>query len=84
MNPIDGAELKLRTYILENYLFSDDPDELDNADSFLDNGIIDSMGILELIHFLEEEFAIKVKTEEMIPENLDSIDNLITFLQSRG
>jgi len=74
---------KLRNFILENYLFTDDPSALDNDDSFLDSGIIDSTGILELIFFLEEEFAVKVEDEEMVPRNLDSVTNVIAFLQSK-
>ena len=50
-------EQKIRNYILENYLFTDDQSELDNDDSFLDKGIIDSTGILEIISFLEEGLA---------------------------
>ena len=71
---------KIRRNILENYLFTDDPAALNDADSFLEKGIIDSTGILELIYFMEDEFGIKVQDEEMVPENLDSVDNLIAFV----
>ena len=74
---------KLRLYILENFLFTDDQSELDDDDSFMDKGIIDSTGILELIFFLEEEFSVKVEDEEMIPDNLDSINKVIKFLDSK-
>jgi len=53
------SEELLRTFILENYLFTDDQSKLSNADSFLDNGIMDSMGILELIYFLEDELSMR-------------------------
>jgi len=75
-----SMEEVLRTYILENYLFSDDPSELSNSDSFLEQGILDSTGIMELISFVEEHCAITIEDEEMVPENLDSIDNLIKFI----
>ncbi|MCB1692862.1 MAG: acyl carrier protein [Pseudomonadales bacterium] len=71
---------KLRSLILENYLFTDDESELEDEVSFLDTGILDSMGIMEVIAFLNEEFDIEVAEEEMIPENLDSIDNLLEYL----
>ncbi len=71
---------KVRNYILENYLFTDDASALSDSDSFLDKGIIDSTGILEVIYFLEEEFGVSVDDEEMIPENLDSVDNIVVFL----
>lgn len=75
---------KLRIYILENYLFSNDQSALADDDSFLDKGIIDSTGILEVIYFLEEEFGIKVEDEEMVPENLDSISNLARYIESKS
>lgn len=70
----------LRSYILENYLFTDDPSALNDGDSFLEKGIIDSTGIMEVIFFLEDELSVTVEDEEMIPENLDSVDNLVAFV----
>jgi acyl carrier protein len=75
---------KLRNFILENYLFTDDQSQLDDTASFLQSGIIDSTGILELIFFLEEECGIKVSDEEMIPDNLDSVDNVLKFVASKN
>lgn len=65
-------------------MFTDDDGALKNNDSFLDMGIIDSTGILEVIFFLEESFGIKVEDEEMVPENLDSIDNLVAFIARKS
>lgn len=73
----------LRNYILENYLFSDDQSLLNDDDSFLEKQIIDSTGIMEVVFFLEEAFGVQVSDEEMIPENLDSIDNLVAFVASK-
>lgn len=78
-----SAEQKVRDYMLENYLFTDDQSALNNDDSFLDKGIIDSTGILEVIYFLEEEFSIKVEDEEMVPENFDSVNNIAKYIQSK-
>ena len=75
---------KLRLYILENFLFTDDQSELNNEDSFMDQGIIDSTAILELIFFMEEEFSVKVETEEMTPDNLDSINKVTRFIESKS
>ena len=74
---------KLKNYILENYLFTDDQSALNDSDSFMEQGIIDSTGIMEVVFFLEEEFDIQVQDEEIIPENLDSIDNLVAFVEKR-
>ena len=79
-----SVEEKVRNYILENYLFTEDQSELNNEDSFLDKGIIDSTGILEVIFFLEEEFGISVDDDEMIPENLDSVNNIVKYISSKS
>ena len=74
---------KLREYIFDNFLFTEDENALANDDSFMEKGIIDSTGILEVITFIEEDFGITVKDEELIPENLDSINNLSAFIQRK-
>lgn len=79
-----SVEAKLRSYILENYLFTDDESQLNNADSFMEKGILDSTGIMEVIFFIEEEFSVQVADEEMVPENLDSIDNLVAFIGKKS
>ena len=56
---------------------------MNGQDSFLDQGIIDSTGVLELVTFLEERFAIKIADNELVPQNLDSIDNLVRFIEHK-
>ena len=73
---------KIRQFIVENFLFGEDNGLKDDT-SFLDEGIIDSTGILELVRFLEEEFSISVEDEELIPENLDSIMNVVAYLERK-
>ena len=73
---------KIRAFIIENFLFGND-DGLNDEASFLEEGIIDSTGILELVSFLEEEFGITVEDEDLIPENLDSINNVTAYLQQK-
>jgi len=71
-------------YIKENFIVGRKTNtELTPNTSLLDSGIIDSTGILELVLFLEEQFLIKIEDEEIIPENLDSINNLISFLEKK-
>jgi len=70
---------RIRAFVIENFLFGND-DGLSDESSFLEEGIIDSTGILELVSFLEEEFGITVEDEELIPENLDSINNVVNYL----
>lgn len=81
---IDSIRQQLRSFILENYLFTDDQSALADNSSFLDGGILDSMGILELIDYLDESFAIKVEGDELIPDNLDSINSLIAFIGKKS
>ncbi|MFA7388097.1 MAG: acyl carrier protein [Thiohalobacteraceae bacterium] len=69
---------------MENYLFTDDQGMLGSDDSFLQKNILDSTGMLEVIYFLEDEFAIKVQDEEMVPENLDSVTRIVAFLKRKG
>ncbi len=76
-----SIEAKIRHYILENLMFTDDGSRLPNDASLLDRGVIDSTGVLEIVMFLEEEFAIKIKDSEMLPENFDSVNNLVAFVQ---
>jgi acyl carrier protein len=75
-----AVEKKIRNYILNNYLFTDDEAALANEDSFLERGIIDSTGIMEMIFFLEQEFGIRVDDEDMVPENLDSVNRIVAFV----
>ena len=73
----------IRQYILENLLFTEDESLLQDNDSFLDGGIIDSTGVMEIILFIEETFDIKVDDSEMLPVNLDSVDSLTAFIQRK-
>lgn len=75
-----SLEKQLRSYILQNFLFTEDESALKNSDSFLGKGLIDSTGIMEVIFFLQEEFGIQVEDTEMIPANLDSVDNILAFV----
>ena len=73
---------KIRAFVIENYLFGEDG-KLGNSDSFMESGIIDSTGILELVRFLEATFGVKVADEELIPDNLDSIDKIVAFVETK-
>ncbi len=75
---------EIRKFITENFLFGQDDGGLTDNDSFLEKGIIDSTGVLELVAFVEEKFGVKVEDHELIPENLDSINNLISFVSSKN
>ena len=79
---MDDIKASIREFVVENFLFGT-ADNLNDETSFLEEGIIDSTGILELITFLEESYEISVDDEELIPENLDSINNVTSFLNTK-
>ena len=78
------SEIKeqVREYIVDNFLFGSDEGLKDDA-SFLDEGIIDSTGVLELVTFLENTYSITVDDDELIPENLDSITSVVNFVKCK-
>ena len=77
------TKTQLRDYIVENFLFGDTETEFTDNDSFMEKGIIDSTGILEVITYIEENYEIKIEDDELIPENLDSISNIVNFIDRK-
>ena len=80
---MDKVRERIKGYIIDNFLFGDEVG-LEDQTSFLDAGIVDSTGILELVDFLDNEFRIKISDDEILPENLDSINNIINFLDKKS
>jgi len=80
---MDSIEADIAGYIAENILFSDNGYPYPLAASFLENGIIDSMNVLELVMFVEENYGIKVSDNDIIPDNFDSVERLANFVRSR-
>ena len=72
----------VRRFILSNFYVAD-PAALSDDGSLLDRGVIDSTGVLEVITFIEDTFSLKVADEEMLPENLDSIDRIAAFVDRK-
>ena len=75
---------ELRRFVFENFMLGRAQDELDEDASFLDSGIIDSTGVMELVDFLEDRFGITVEDSELTPDNLDSISRLSAYLAAKG
>jgi acyl carrier protein len=78
----DTITQQVRSFIADNYLLRH-AEQLKNTDSFLDDGILDSTGILQLITFLGERFGVTVEDEEVTTENLDSIDKVTAYLSRK-
>lgn len=80
---MNDAKEKIRNFIIKSFLFgSEDALKRDDA-SFVEEGIIDSTGILELVSFLEQEFGITVEDEDLVPENFDSINSAVSYLERK-
>jgi acyl carrier protein len=71
---------ELHKFITENFMFGKEDLRLSDSDSLVETGLIDSTGILELMSFLEETYGIDIDDTELIPENLDSIDAIVRFV----
>jgi acyl carrier protein len=82
MNAVNLTDIKekMKLFIIDKFLMGEGFKEFDEDDSFLENGIIDSTGVLELVTFTEEEFGIHIDDEEMVPDNLDSVNNISRFI----
>ena len=80
---VDQVRDKIRDFILKNYLFTTDTSALGLDDSLLENGIVDSSGMMEIIFFIEEQLGVKMREGEMVPDNLDSVNKITRFVQAR-
>ena len=78
-----NTNTKIRDYIAKNLLFSDNGFAYDDDDSFLEEGIVDSLGIMELVMFVEETFKVVIEDHEITPDNFDSVNKLAHYIQSK-
>lgn len=71
---------EVRAHIVDRFLFGQNAEQLKNSDSFMEQRLVDSTGILEIVMFLEQRYGISVGDEDLVPENLDSIDRIAAFV----
>ncbi len=76
------TEVQIRRYIVENFLLGDEGG-VTASQSLLETGVVDSTGVMELVAFLEQTFGIRVADEELVPENLDTIDSITGFVERK-
>jgi len=79
----EAIKAQIRQYIAENFLMGANATELGEDDSFMGQNVIDSAGVLELIAYLEQTYGIEVDEDEMIPDNLDSLNGVGRYLQRK-
>jgi acyl carrier protein len=77
------TEAQIKDYIAKNLLFSSDGFRYPDDASFLEEGIVDSQGVMELVLFVEENFGVQVKDTEIIPDNFDSVNKLTAYIQRK-
>jgi len=83
MTKQDEIRKELKEFITELFLMGDDNECPGDSDSFMQAGIIDSTGVLELVAFIEDKYGISIEDDEMTPANLDTFDNLVTFISGK-
>lgn len=74
---------EIRQFVLDDLLMGDTTSMLDDGESFLETGTIDSIGVLDIVMFLECNFQLKVQDRELVPENLDSVNRLVQFVMRK-
>jgi len=74
---------KIRAFVLENLIFGQDENHFSNDDSFLENGLIDSIGILTLVEFVRDTFGITIDDAEVVPDNWDSVRRIADYVQAK-
>ena len=79
---MEEIKLKVRNFVVENFLFGNANGLADDT-SFLEAGILDSTGVLEVVAFLEQQFDVRVDDDELTPENLDSIASIGAFVSRK-
>jgi len=82
MSDIDTIAGDVKRFVVENFLFGQSQD-LSYSQSFLDAALIDSTGVLELVGYIEQRYRITVEDRELVPDNLDSIENVTRFVQRK-
>lgn len=80
----DTIKDSLRGFVVENFLFGDAAQAPADTESLIENGIMDSTGVLELVAFLEEKFGIVMADSDIVPANLDTLDRIAAFVGSRA
>lgn len=76
-------EVDIRSFVARNLLFSEDGYSYPDETSFLREGIIDSLGVLELVDFAAAKFGIQVDPTEVTPENFDSVGRLAAYVRRK-
>lgn len=80
---MDTLTPEIRQFVVDNFLFGQDVGTLGDDESFLETGIIDSTGVLQLVGFIEQQYNIAVGNDELVPDNLDSVNKVSRFVHAK-
>jgi len=78
-----AIEQEVRQFVVENFLLTAGDSQFSDTDSFLETGLVDSMGILNLVEFVRAKYAIPIEDEELVPEHWDSVRQVAEFVQRK-
>ena len=73
----------IKQFILSNLLIESSHTSINGSDSFLKKGIIDSMGMIQLVTFVQKHYGIRVEPREVVPDNFDSLENIERYIRSK-
>jgi acyl carrier protein len=76
-------EREVRQFVADNFILDQSADSLPGDQSLTQSGVLDSMGVLELIMFIEERFSVQVPDEDTLPANLDTVDNIVRYVEGK-
>jgi acyl carrier protein len=80
----DAIKSTVSTFLIDNFRFGDTSVAIADDESLIETGFIDSTGVLELVAFLEDTFAITVADTDIVPENLDSLAAIARYVEHKG
>jgi acyl carrier protein len=81
MKTMTDSKEKIRDFLIEKLAKAKKIKHIDDQDNLIENGIIDSLGIMQLVAFLEGTFTVKVKDEDIVPENFESLNVIVSFVE---
>lgn len=79
----DDIKANIRAFIIDNFLFGDTSQVIEDNTSLIDNGYVDSTGVLELVFHIEQSFGIKVADSDIVPANLDSVGAIAAYVETK-
>ncbi len=74
---------QIREFITDNFMMGQETDLLPDSGSLLEMGVLDSIGVLELVAYIEETYGVAIADNELVPDNLDSVDRLVAFIERK-